>query len=272
MKKALPAIAAFAALIASPALAADMVFKAPPPPVPVAWTWSGFYFGINGGYGWNASTTSFSCVSPFGAGLGCPLYSTATSPQGGLFGGQAGYNFQRGKFVYGVETDFQWSGIRSSPTLGFPATVPVVGGGVLGTPSTVNVTQNLDWFGTVRLRLGFTPVARTLVYATGGLFYGRENVSFSDNFPGAPGFYAAAAASTRVGGTVGGGIEYAFSPALSAKLEGLYYNMGSQTVSFLNPLTTFTAAEAYNYTGGIVRAGLNWKFGRPLFAPLYAMP
>jgi opacity protein-like surface antigen len=158
---------------------------------------------------------------------------------------------------------FSEGGIRSSPNVSFPGgIVPRIGAGPLPGPSTFSETQNLNWFGTARLRLGVTS-GPALFYVTGGLIYGHEGVSFSDAFPTAGVTYAASGGSTRAGGTVGGGVEYLFNSALSGKIEGLYYDMGSQTLAFT---TGFTTAETYRYRGAIVRAGLDWKLGTALGA------
>jgi len=268
MKRIVTGLAAVAALIGTPALAADMVTKAPPPPPAPTWSWAGAYVGINGGYGWNDSTGNFACTAPGGGGVGCPIWSTAVRPEGGLFGGQIGYNKQNGTFVYGVETDLQWSGIRASPTFAFPATTPIGGGGALGVASTFNTTQNLQWFGTARVRLGITAAPQALIYVTGGLIYGHESVSFNNTLPATA--YLASGGSTQVGGTVGGGVEYAFNPTLSGKIEGLYYDMGSQSLTYANPATGFTDTESYVYRGAIIRGGLNLKFNwpGPMAAPM----
>jgi outer membrane immunogenic protein len=260
MKKGLAWVAAIVALIATPALAGS----AP------QWNWTGANVGIDWGHGWNDSTGSFSCISPapsppFPVGAGCPAngYGATGTPHGGVFGGQFGYDFQSGLAVFGVETDIQWSGIKSSSTASFPRTFPTIGGGILGAPSTFNVTQDLDWFGTARFRVGLTPFNRMLIYATGGVMYGRESVSFSDSFPGNPSLYAAGAASTKTGGTIGGGVDYAFAKNVFGSIEGLYYDLGSETVSFFNPRSKFTVKEKYNFQGEIVRVGLDYKFGIP---------
>jgi outer membrane immunogenic protein len=116
-----------------------------------------------------------------------------------------------------------------------------------------------DWFGTVRGRLGLAIWDRTLVYGTGGVMYGEEVVNTSLTFPLVG--YQATSSSTHTGWVAGGGIEYAFTNALSAKLEGLYYNMGSETIAFTSPLTHFSETSNYAYQGAMVRLGANLKFG-----------
>jgi len=249
---------------AGAASAADMAVKARPlpPPAPI-FTWTGFYLGVNAGGGWNDDTGVNSCITPFGVvnGFGCsPTTGSNLRPSGGLAGAQAGYNMQSGRVVWGVEADIQWSGIRASNSVGLACCnpVPVAGAG------TLNMSQDLRWFGTVRGRLGFAVAERGLLYGTAGLIYGEEAVAFSVVFPAVT--YAAAASSTRTGWTAGAGFEYAFTNNLTGKIEGLYYDMGTQRIAFTSPLTGFTSVGDYQYKGVIARAGLNWKFGGPVVA------
>ena len=182
-------------------------------------------------------------------------------PAGGLVGGTAGFNYQMGAFVSGIETDLQWSDIKASQTGTAPCCIPA-----LLTPLGLSTSQNLDWFGTVRGRLGFA-AGPALFYGTGGLIYGQEAVSSLVSFPTGV-TYPASASSTRAGWTAGAGIEYAFNPHLTAKLEGLYYDMGSQTISATSTVPGYVSNTTFNYQGVIVRAGLNWKFdwGGPVVA------
>lgn len=265
MRKLLIVGAALMALIGTSALAADMPLKAPPAPVAPAWSWTGFYGGINGGYGWNRSTGDEYAINPagvlFGAGTDSGV-AGVVRPRGGLFGGQAGYNWQSQSIVYGLEADIQWSGIKGSGSGIDPCC-----NGAPGAPGLFTANANLQWFGTARGRIGVLASPNTLLYVTGGLIYGHESVSNAVTFAGAPPFiYPAAASSTRAGGTVGGGIEYAFTPNFSGKVEGLWYDMGHLTDSFTCPAGATTCAPGfsdgakYNLSGGIIRGGLNWKF------------
>jgi outer membrane immunogenic protein len=239
-------IAALIAGLGRPAHAASPVYS-----------WGGFYIGINGGYGWDTTPSGAAfCTNPGGVigGTGCfGANAGTTKPTGGLFGAQAGYNFQSGSFVYGVETDIQWSGIKGFGSVNSSCCVPA-----LAPEGTNTASANLQWFGTLRGRFGFAAFDRGLVYATGGLIYGQESVSDLLAFPAAV-TYPASATSTRAGWTLGGGLQFAFTQNLAAKIEGLYYDMGSQTISYTSPTLGYTSSTSFNYKGAIIRAGLNWK-------------
>lgn len=238
MKKMWLAALAVLALTSSSALAADLgqpMYKAPPPPPPPPPGWTGFYLGVNGGWGWNRRGGESEAL-----GVGNIL-----KPQGGLVGGQIGYNWQNGIVVWGLETDIQWADIKNTRSV-----FDDIG-------NEYSASQRLDWFGTARARLGITPWGdNTLLYVTGGLIYGEQRFrsSFSDVVADTTEF--ASERQTRTGGTVGAGIEYRFSPTVSGKIEGLYYNMGSSNI--------FLPAEGidshFRFEGAIVRAGLNFHF------------
>ena len=104
-------------LLGTPVFAADMALKAPPPAPAPAWSWTGFYVGLNAGYG--------VANDPFNQVLSEPGFAATSSinsrvtPNGGLFGGQAGYNYQAGNIVVGVEGDIQWSGEHDTAGCGF---------------------------------------------------------------------------------------------------------------------------------------------------------
>ena len=106
-----------------------------------------------------------------GTGAGFPIGNT-TSPQGGFIGGEAGYNWQNGVFVYGIESDIQWSHIQQANTVNAPCCEPTVTSAV-GTDQW-SANANLDWFGTTRARLGILASPRLLFYATGGAIYGGQ--------------------------------------------------------------------------------------------------
>ncbi|WJR81066.1 outer membrane beta-barrel protein [Bradyrhizobium sp. NP1] len=261
-------VAAALLMFAGAASAADLpartYTKAPPPIAPVT-NWTGFYVGIDGGYGWTNNTgngTFFTPAGiPFGPGTAAPPGNVAKA-QGGLAGGTAGYNWQTGAIVWGIETDIQWSDIKGSGSVIDPCCSPTFPG-----PNGVySASQNLTWFGTTRGRVGWLATPNLLLFATGGAFYGHENVSSTIFFPASGFMYPASNSTTRVGWTVGGGFEYLFASSWSAKVEGLYYDMGNINSSFTCPAGVATCTVGFTQTGtfalhgAIVRAGLNWHF------------
>jgi len=175
---------------------------APPRSVVSYYNWTGFYAGVNAGYGWGSSTWSAPAVS--------------MKPKGFLAGGTVGYNWQSGAIVYGIEGDFDWSDVKASAACA----------GVL------TCETSSPWLATFRGRVGYA-FDRWLPYITGGGAYGRVKATLS-----AAGVDLASAASSQLGWTIGGGLEYAFMGNWSAKLEYLYVDLGStgDTLDIVSPL------------------------------------
>jgi outer membrane immunogenic protein len=242
MKRILVLLSTIAAVVlASTAVhAADLArpYAPLPPPLPV-YSWTGFYVGLNGGFGGDRNQYPFTVGGVSG---------TSTLNSSGFFGGaQAGYNWQFAPaWVAGVEADFDDADIQ-----GFASTT---GGGVSS-----SVGTRLNWFGTVRGRVGYLVTPTTLFYGTGGWAYGHVNSSASIAAGGLGA--AASAGSTQTSGwTAGAGLEYAFNPRVSFKTEYLFMNLG-------------TANLANGFSGGVpvslsekttvhtVKVGLNFKLG-----------
>lgn len=237
-----------AAASSSQALAADPVFYEPSPSAPImspvsVYDWTGFYAGVNAGYGGG----SFRHPLSFD---GTELGSLNVTASGFVLGGQVGYNMQFDKFVAGVEADIQWTNIRSQADLSVSAAaIPPGGNLALGT--------EVNWFGTVRARLGFTPVDRLMVYGTGGFAYGGMT-SYARGSGGFAGLDESAR-STKWGWTVGAGAEYALTDALSLKTEYLYTDLGRSniaTIDFAGDTLTFDRRVNFH----TVRTGLNFRF------------
>jgi outer membrane immunogenic protein len=267
---------------AAPALAADLRTKAPPPAPPpvVVDNWTGFYIGINGGYSWGRSRTD---VNFFNTATGAAIIPPAGSVtsgdfdvEGGLFGGQIGYNWQVSpSWVLGLEADAQWSGQRGSAAF-LCATTPLIGGvctpGVTATPPgfagvAVAVDTDLEWFGTFRARAGWLVTPSVLAYVTGGLAYGELTTSGAAVAVTPAGLAIAAAASNsqiRAGWTVGGGLEASFGGNWSGKLEYLYMDLGTidTTVAVVTgPAPIGVGANVSSrFTDHIFRAGINYRF------------
>jgi outer membrane immunogenic protein len=220
--------------------AADMappVYKAPYGPPPPAYSWTGFYFGANGGFGGNNVTYS-------SAVAGIPE-SASLNSSGFFGGGQVGFNWQVAPmWVIGAETDFDATDISSNAT----ATVPF---------ATASAGTKIDWFGTVRGRAGVLVTPTALLYATGGWAYGRTTSSATAT---ALGFTESVSSGNMQNGwTAGGGLEYAINPWLSLKTEYLYVNLGSANLSGMEDGVPLTLTEKTAFH--TVKAGLNFKFG-----------
>jgi opacity protein-like surface antigen/outer membrane protease len=221
-----------------------------PAAAPLAYGWTGGYFGAQAGYSFGETTATFASFpivfGPFGP------QATTRLRSGGVTGGaQWGYNYQTGKLILGSESDISWVDRRVS--------AGAAGFGIRGAPFESVTIQKLDWLGTSRVRLGVTPFDRLLIYATGGVAYGHVTAGTSLSFPRVT--YASEQSRLQVGWTAGAGAEYAVTNALSAKIEYLYYDLGGATVVGLpipiNP--PFETHTHFSMTGHLVRVGLNYK-------------
>lgn len=264
---------ALAAVAAMPALGADLPSRrAPAAPLPVApaFTWTGFYAGVNAGYAFADSkdSTFIGSAGYLGlAGAGAVPAGYSLDRDGFVIGGQLGYNYQVGAVVFGVEADIQYTDIKGTGV--------ATGTGTPGLVTGRSVLE-LEYLGTVRGRIGFTPVDRLLLYVTGGLAYGEAKLNGTLTAGALPGGLAAASGAVwtgsrsqmKTGFAVGAGAEYAFTGNLTAKIEGLYYDLGDIKVSqpgvnapgqVANTVGIFAVQKA-ELNGFIMRAGLNYKF------------
>jgi outer membrane immunogenic protein len=261
MKKILLAGAALIASVTM-ASAADLPSRKGAPLAPMyapAFSWTGFYAGVHAGYGWGDQNTGrFGNSAGFNGAVnaGTTPLSFGSDVDGFIGGGQIGYNYQMNSIVVGVEADLSFSDIKGTSNVNLPGA-----GGF--SPSSSSSRQEMDWFGTARVRLGFTPVNRLLVFATGGLAFGdvsyKTRVTYN---PIAGGDFFGASSDTRTGWTLGGGLEYALTNNLTIKGEYLYYDLGKQNTVLTDPVRFPADSLTYrNETkGNIVRAGINYKF------------
>jgi outer membrane immunogenic protein len=217
----------FASLAAGSALAADMPPSRyiPPPRAPAFvpfFSWTGFYAGINGGYGWGKSSWTDTVI-----GVTTGEFDT----KGALAGVTLGYNAQVGGITFGLEADFDWSNIKGSTLVVCPTRCE---------------TTN-EWLGTFRGRLGYA-FDRFLPFVTGGMAFGGIKAAMTG---------AGSYTDVNVGWSAGGGIEYAFANNFTAKVDYLYVDLGkincNATCSGVNPFDV-------TFTSQIVRGGLNYKF------------
>jgi outer membrane immunogenic protein len=212
-------IAGLMAAVSTSAFGADLpTAKAPPAPAPYyapLFTWTGFYVGVNGGYAYRSMSSS-----------------NLPSASGGVVGGTAGYNYQIGQFVGGIEGDLDYTDTAKS------------GGFFNGTNKLTTNTMTTE-----RVRAGLA-MDRSLFYITGGYAGIGTRGSFIDN----NGVFGAQNA-WRNGGVVGGGVEYAFTNNVTAKAEYLYAPFSSQTYFGGTPY-----AENSGLSLSLFRVGVNYKF------------
>jgi outer membrane immunogenic protein len=227
MKKLLVASVAAAVFCGTPAFAADMPVKAPI--VTPVFNWSGFYVGGTAGYSWGDSRDrivgAVNVTDPYGV-------------HGFAGGGTVGYNWQSAGWVAGVEGDISFSHINGSVS---------GNSGNFGCGNTC--TTDVKDFATARGRLGYA-FGQVLPYVTGG--FASARVAAADNLIGLPGSIT----NWQNGWTVGGGVEYAFNNAWSAKVEYLHFNVGDSKIFLVNG---FPIKESAQFD--IVRAGINYRFG-----------
>ena len=260
---ALATVSLLALTVSASAADMRMPMKAAPAPMVAVFNWTGFYVGVNGGYGWGGSrdvivTETFNGVlTPVGPFPGVGNFG-ALEPSGAFLGGQIGYNWQPvgSNWLFGVEADLQWSDIKDSSI----ATLPY---GIAPNTITVAGAAKVDWFGTVRGRIGYS-FDRVLVYATGGLAYG--STSYALAMTQTLGFSAAAGgSSTNTGYAVGGGLEWAFAPNWSTKLEYQYIDLGDRNVNApefrLGAATPWAIAGESRTSFHTARVGVNYRFG-----------
>jgi outer membrane immunogenic protein len=247
-----------------PALAADMALRPvqapflPPPP----FSWTGFYLGGNVGAGFGTTEASVNVGLALTAVTGTPV--TATAPLvsetfNGFVGGiQAGYNWQAGVFVLGVEGDLDAAGLQgNAPCVVVP-----------------NCTMKHNWFADITGRVGVVAVERSLIYLKGGVAWEGSNFSVGNSITGG-GMSLAANASgsgTQTGGLLGMGVEYAFLPNWSAKIEYNYIDYGTRSFNAsiatnagfagtgLAPLSGVQVPTSITESEHIIKAGVNYRF------------
>jgi outer membrane immunogenic protein len=241
MKKLLGAIA-ISALFAAPALAADlparMPVKAAPAPIVAVYNWTGFYIGAHGGYGWGEKQWTETT-------LAAPRPEGSFDVNGPLAGGQIGFNFQTGMWVFGVEAQASWARIDGDrASLAFPAQ---------------RIHTRADALGTFAGRLGVA-FNNVLVYGKGGAAWVHDKYSVS-------GTAVASWDDTRWGWMAGGGVEVALSPNWSIKGEYNFMDFGTErynNIACTGACTPFN--EDVKQHIHVVKFGVNYRFGGPVVA------
>jgi outer membrane immunogenic protein len=276
------------------ASAADLAYKARPAPVADVYGWGGFYIGVNLGGSWSDNSRRYDmpftapgnifadCGSP--AGVVAPvlvglnpfdLSTDCSRPSSFIGGGQIGYNWQAGTWVYGLEADGAWQSLiqhsftrfGTNPAAGFPM-------GSVAT-DTAYFRSEQGPLGTFRGRVGYSP-GSWLLYATGGLAVGNvkhaatEVLAAGVTCPVAPSPTCRTGSddTTKVGCTVGAGVEWMFARNWSVGAEYLYVDLGSSTIT-LAPAGGFffnTSSVRFEDREHIARVKVNYHFGAPVVA------
>ena len=251
---------------ASAVSAADLAarpYTNAPPTIEPLWNWSGFYIGGNVGYAVSHSQTDQALIDPAGSIAAAPTVVLSSSGSGSadgvVGGGQIGWNTMVAPTVLlGVEADIQAANQKGQIT-----TTP----GFIAPGAFLAVESRLNWFGTVRGRLGWTATPGTLLYVTGGYAYGQVETRNSSSVPGALDggnvLAGSRARSVKDGWTVGGGIETRlWNSNWTAKAEYLYMDLGNQGSSNdLGARIPGTHLSNVDFKDHIVRVGLNYKLG-----------
>jgi outer membrane immunogenic protein len=256
----------------STAMAADLGRMPVKAPIVVPYySWTGFYAGIHGGYAFGGSADAFitpGILVPGGAAIITPVtgpFGLSTDPDGWLFGAQVGYNYQMNQWLIGIEADISWADISDS------ASGPIAGAWRLNNTTTLTggatLDEKVDYFGTLRARLGLLASDRLLVFATGGLAFGHGKASLSvvrttSTVPpaGTDGtvFEAVSVSDTSWGYALGAGFEWAFADRWTLGAQYLFINLDTG-----GALATPSGIGVLNWHGvdlHVIRAALNYRF------------
>ena len=208
-------------------------------PAPSAINWSGFYVGMNAGYGWARSSSS---VTPTSGGA--PL-SNSGDLNAFIGGGQIGYNWQTSNFLLGLEADFQASPQKETSAFN------------CGVGCTLTEANSFHWFGTTRGRIGYA-YDRLMFYGTGGAAWTRVSDALSGNASSSN----ISTSNSNFGWTLGGGVEWMTSERWSVKFEYLYIWQNALNGTGMLPpfLGGASVTEAVKFNNSVVRVGVNYHF------------
>jgi outer membrane immunogenic protein len=229
---------------------------------PARFSWRGLYLGATAGAAFDHRHIDLSPASP----AAIPYFTGSAVPgelsqrHTGFIGGvTAGYNWQAGSLVYGIEVDY--SGLSGHGT---SSTVNTTAAGFV--PFSSSGSSKVDQLATLRARLGWAVAPQTLLYVTGGLAAGHTGVSTTISQTGSAcngtSFCATGASSDwKTGWTLGAGIEQALNRSWTIKAEYLHYDLGSASFNSNDPgVPAVVFQSKTRFEGDIVRAGINYKF------------
>src|SRR4051794_18167485 len=248
MKKILLVTASLIALgAAAPAVAADLAarpYTKAPPMIAAVYDWSGFYIGANGG--WGSSRKCWDAVTGAGAFIANEGCHDAT---GGTVGGQVGYRWQAGTWVFGVEGQGNWADFSGdNVSLAFPAT---------------RIHSKVDAFGLITGQVGWA-ANNVLFYVKGGAAVTADRFRIVDIPTGA--VVGTTGDDTRWGGVVGAGLEFGFAPNWTAGVEYNHLFMQDRTHTFVDAAGAFFAADRIRQDVDLVTVRVNYRWGGPVIA------
>jgi outer membrane immunogenic protein len=248
MKKFLLGTVGLVALgLAAPASAADLAArpytKAPPPMIAAMYDWSGFYIGLNGGWGSSRKCWDAVPASIFIGPEGC---HDAT---GGVAGGQIGYRWQASSWVFGLEAQGDWANLRGSNISAL-------------SPAFTNRSR-IDAFGLFTGQVGYA-WNNVLLYVKGGAAVTADRFDVTTTVGNV--LAATSTGDNRWGGTVGAGLEYSFAPNWSAAVEYDHLFMGTQTRTFTTPAAVFFGTDRIRQDVDLVTVRVNYRWGGPVIA------
>jgi outer membrane immunogenic protein len=179
--------------------------------------------------------------------------SNSASSSSWMAGAQLGYNWQRGSLVYGFEADISGLDLQSQMNTTLPRNIFFI------PPPTANTTSSIDWYGTVRGRLGWA-TGPVMFYGTGGLAYGKTGVNSSlfDNFT--PNFLNTQSSSVKTGWVAGFGMEYLLRPNVILNLGYQYVDLGTTSLTASSPDGSLRQSVNAHGQFQVVSVGLSWLF------------
>jgi outer membrane immunogenic protein len=287
--------------LSTAAQAADMAVKARPAPLPVeVWNWGGFYVGLNLGGAWSDNRSDYFLALP--AGTPAPLFANCGSPAGVpalviaagpnpfdlsascdrsnsfIGGGQIGYNWQAGSWLFGIEADGAWQRLIDRSFVRF-ATIGAAGPAPMGTiaADTAYFKAETSGLATLRGRIGYSG-GRWLLYATGGGAVANVRHTFTEVLApgnacpvGGPGAACRSVSNddTKWGWTLGAGVEWMFARNWSAGAEYLYVDLGKTTLALVpngNIFFPLTNTATFSDREHVARVKLNYHFNGPVVA------
>jgi len=260
MKKlSLAAVAAVSLALTAPVSAADLAarpYTKAPAMVAAAYDWSGFYIGLNGGGGWSHkcwdTTTPFVVPGVLVAAIVVPPGAEGChNATGGVVGGQFGYRWQSGAWVFGLEGQGDWANITGSNASTYA-------------PFALNSNRTkIDAIGLFTGQVGYA-VNNVLFYVKGGA------MGVSDKYEGyttATGVVFDRASETRWGGAVGAGIDFGITPNIVLGIDYIHGFMGSRDITFTSVNTgAVSRVDRIRQDIDMVTARVMYKFGGPVIA------